>query len=302
MRIALLLLAALSLAACATVQRQGGSLLAITVDDLPVHGPLRSGETAQQVSDELLTGFREGGALSATGFVNGHWTKDQPSTLKILQDWRASGLLLANHGWTHRDLDSSSLEEGEEEIVGNEALLQELGARTDWKWFRYPFLREGGQNRQAIRKLLAERGYRIAAVTMDFSDWQWTAPYARCREKGDEQAILRLEDLYLRAAGESIAYSRDLSRAVHGREIPYVLLIHAGAFTARMTPRLLDLYRGSGFRFVSLAQAEKDPAYAAELSADGQSPPATLEGWAAVRGVPLPSRPSYGAILETICR
>ena len=32
------------------------------------------------------------------------------------------------------------------------------------------------------------RGYRIAAVTMDFSDWAYNDPYARCAAKGDAKA------------------------------------------------------------------------------------------------------------------
>ena len=101
---------------------------------------------------------------------------------------------------------------------------------------------------------------------MDFSDWQWAAPYARCRNSGDEASIAQLETLYLAAARENADFSRALSRGVYGRDIPYVLLVHVGAFSARMMPRLLALYRDMGFRFVSLPQAEADPAYAADLA------------------------------------
>jgi hypothetical protein len=38
------------------------------------------------------------------------------------------------------------------------------------------------------------------------------------------------------------------------------LLMHIGAFDARMLPRLLALYKASGFRFVTLPDAARDPA------------------------------------------
>lgn len=302
MRLAVLLLAAAALAGCATVQAPAGPSLAITIDDLPVHGPLPPSQSAEAISEQLIAALHKGKALSATGFINGEWTEREPATAKVLEQWRRAGLLLANHGWAHQNLGSISLDEARSEITRNEPLLQQLGPGTDWRWFRYPFLNEaGGEQRNAIRRLLAERGYRIAAVTMDFSDWQWTGPYARCFKKGDAQAIEQLEALYLSAARESVAYSRELSRRVHGRDIPYVLLIHGGAFTAHMMPRLLDLYRAQGFRFVPLAQAQADPAYAAEMSPSPGARPATLEGQAAAREVLPPPRTSYGAVLERFC-
>lgn len=44
-----------------------------------------------------------------------------------------------------------------------------------------------------------------------------------------------------------------------------MLLMHIGAFDARMMPRLLALYRHRGVRFVPLAEAERDPAYASDM-------------------------------------
>lgn len=300
MKRAALLLAAALLTGCATVPDRPPTALAITIDDLPVHGG--SPEEARVVSQQVLRALKDGGALTATGFVNGQWTERDPGLLEVLRGWREAGQLLANHGWAHRNLGSVSLPDATEEIVRNEALLEKLGPGTDWRWFRYPFLAEGsGEQRLAIRRLLAERGYRIAAVTMDFSDWQWTAPYARCRTASDEKAIARLEQLYMDAARESIAYSRALGKNVHGRDIPHVLLIHAGAFTARMLPRLLALYREEGFRFTTLAEAQRDPAFAAEQAPAGDAPRATLEGQAAARGLLPPPRTSYGALLERIC-
>ena len=302
MKRAALLLTSVALGGCATVPKAVGPTLAITIDDLPVHGPLPTVESATADSEQLVAALGRGGALSATGFVNGEWTEREPATLKVLQQWRRAGLLLANHGWAHRNFSSLDPEQVREEIGRNEPLLERRGPGTDWRWFRYPFLNEGkSEQRDAIRRLLADRGYRIAAVTMDFSDWQWTAPYARCRAEGDTAAVERLEQLYLTAAKESVAYSRELSRRTHGRDIPYVLLIHGGAFTARMMPRLLDLYRSEGFRFVPLAQAQSDPAYASEMNPAAPGPPATLEGQAAAKDIAPPPRTSYAALLERAC-
>jgi peptidoglycan/xylan/chitin deacetylase (PgdA/CDA1 family) len=219
-----------------------------------------------------------------------------------LSAWRDAGFPLANHGWSHRSVDEATAAEYEQEVANNEPLLERLGSGTDWRWFRYPYLHEGQDTakRDAVRSILARRGYRIASVTMDFSDWQWAAPYARCRDSGDEASIAQLETLYLAAARENADFSRALSRGVFGRDIPYVLLVHVGAFSARMMPRLLALYREMGFRFVSLPDAEADPAYAADQAPAPGARTTNLEDLAAAKRVHAP-REDYAARLERFC-
>jgi peptidoglycan-N-acetylglucosamine deacetylase len=302
-RAGLLLLAAAALAGCRTAAPSPQLELAITVDDLPVHGPIPPGDTAGRITDELVAALRAAGARQAVGFVNGHWTEQQPQTLSVLRAWRRAGLPIANHGWAHLSAGELTPAEFERELVRGEPLLRSLAGSTDWRWFRYPFLSEGSSpaHRSALRAILSRRGYRIAAVTMDFSDWRFTAPYARCLAKNDRGGLARLESLYLEAAGRAIDRSRLLSRTVHGRDIPYVLLLHSSAFTARMAPRLLDLYRRRGFRFVSLSEAEADPAYATDVDPAKDGPPATLEGRAAAKALPVPPPPIDYTPVDRAC-
>ena len=187
--------------------------------------PPRSGRSESgQTSDQLIATLARY-KVPAVIFVNGIWTQTEPRTKDILERWDEAGFQLANHGWSHRHLSEISRTEFEAELVRNDELLAHYGG--SWRWFRYPFLDEGdtSDKRTAARKLLAQRGYRVAAVTMDFSDWAWTAPYARCLSAGDKAAIAKLETAYLQAAREGIEYSRTLSYDVFNRDIPYVLLL-----------------------------------------------------------------------------
>ncbi|HEX8572360.1 MAG TPA: glycoside hydrolase family 9 protein [Allosphingosinicella sp.] len=278
-------------------------LLAITVDDLPVHGELPPGETPLGVARQVIAAFKAAKVPAVYGFFNGSWTERQPETEGVLRAWTEAGFPLGNHGWSHRNADDSTLAEYEEEIARNEPLLKRYG-RDDWRWFRYPFLSEGEapEKRAGVRAILARRGYRVADVTMDFSDWRWAAPYARCKAAGDEAAVEALERAYLEAAQENIDFYRSLSRSLYGRDIPYVLLMHIGAFDARMLPRLLDLYRREGFRFVTLAEAQGDPFYREAMNPSLPAPPQGLEGRANARRMPLPPRKSHAAMLDGLCR
>lgn len=294
----------LALGGCASVPGAMGPTVAITVDDLPVHGEMPPDETPITVARGVISALQAEGISTAYGFVNGERIEREPDTLEVLTAWRRGGLPLANHGWAHRHLNAMTAEEFEQEVAKNEPLLGRLMSDGEWRWFRYPFLDEGEspEKRAAGRRVLAARGYRIAPVTMDFSDWQWTGPYARCKRSGNEAAIDWLERSFLHSAHESIGFYRALSHGLYGRDIPYVLLLHISAFEGRMLPRLLQLYRQQGFRFVSLDRAASDPAYTDQ--ANPAAPPLAqgLEGKARGNGIPLPPRTDYSKTLDAICR
>ena len=137
---------------------------------------------------------------------------------------------------------------------------------------------------------------------MDFEDYLWNEPYARCAAKGDTVAIQRLHDTYLATAASYIETYRTMAKTLYGREMPYVLLLHAGAFDARMLPELLALYRSRGFRFISLPEAERDPAYAEDPDFGYHGGGALTEQLTAKRGLKFPVNTKPYQELEATCR
>jgi lysophospholipase L1-like esterase/peptidoglycan/xylan/chitin deacetylase (PgdA/CDA1 family) len=289
-------------AAAAGASADDGPALAFTFDDLPAHLPLPPGVTATETVASIATTLRDAGIEGVYGFVNGAGVAGEASLAAALDAWRAAGQLLGNHGWSHLNLNQVDLDLYVREIEAGETLLAAHMGNRDWRWYRYPFLAEGDDpaKRAAVREALARRHYRIAAVTMSFDDYLWNPPYARCRAAGDVGAIAELERTYLAAAREAIDYYRALARELYGRDIPYVLLMHAGAFDAHMLPRLIGLYREAGFRFVSLDEAERDPVYAADLDPSLRPLPGMGARLAAAGAVPR-QRHDYAPQLAAMC-
>jgi peptidoglycan/xylan/chitin deacetylase (PgdA/CDA1 family) len=139
-------------------------------------------------------------------------------------------------------------------------------AGQDWHWFRFPYLYEGDTlaRRNELRAYLRGRGYRVAEVTIDFQDYAWNDPYARCAARHDERGIATLKEMYLANASEAIRMGRQRARQVYGRDIAHVMLLHHGGIEAVMLPELIGLLRAKGFQLVTLEEAESDPAYAGE--------------------------------------
>lgn len=278
--------------------------IAFTFDDLPSHSALPSTTTRVEIADQILAALKAGGAPPIYGFVNGVATEREPTSTPVLAEWRKAGFPLGNHGWSHANLAQISDEQFAEELAKNEPLLQSLMGGADWHWFRYPFLAEASndpERRARIRKLLAAKGYKVAPVTMSFADYAYNDPYARCVAKGDQAAIKQMEDAWLAGAEAEAARSRAMAKAAVGRDIPYVLLMHIGAFDAHMLPRLMELYKRLGFRFVTLEQAVRDPFYRDEADPSLPPDPQGLEGRLNAAHLPVPP----GAPLppfDTMCR
>lgn len=289
------------LAICSSGRAAPRPEIAITIDDLPVHAPYPPGVTPQQVARRMVAAL-EAAQVPAIGFVNASHLEAAPDTRAVLTAWRGAGLVLGNHGWAHRALSQMTLAQFEDELTKGEPVLKKLGTGTDWRWFRYPFLDEGKDEteRVAARQILAKHGYRVAHVTMGFSDWAFTPAYARCTAAGNDAAVAELEEMYMDSARENLELARETARKLYHRDIPYVLLMHVSALSARMMPRVIELYRKAGFHFVSIAKAERDPVYRGYTDLSLSPPPSQSE-LAKQRGVTLRQARDLSPKLAAMC-
>lgn len=293
----------LAVATGALAQSQSPQV-AFTFDDLPAHGPLPPGEARPEPVRSILATLKAEHMPPVYGFVNGFRTANYPYQIDILKAWHDAGEPLGNHTWSHPSLEKESAQAFIANIKKDEPILEKVDADGDWHWFRYPFLDEGETpaKRQQVRSFLLQNHYKIAEVTIDFEDYLWNDPYARCMAKHDDAAVASLEHSYLSVAGEFIGVFRTLSQKLYGHDIPYVLLLHVGAFDARMLPRLIALFRERGFTFVSLPQAESDPAYAFDPNIGYPGGGTLQELVAKVKGVNFPDNTKPYKELDSMCR
>ena len=287
----------------AAAQSLPAQQIAFTMDDLPSHSALPPGTTRLEIATQILDALHNAGLPPTYGFINAVADEREPGSEAVLDLWRKRGNPLGNHTWSHINLDQHTPEEFEAEIAKNEPVLEAKMGSKDWRWLRYPFLAEGDtpEKKTAVRQYLAQHHYRIAAVTMSFGDYMWNEPYARCVARGDAEAIASLEASYLHAAREEAEWQLAASQQVLGRKLPFVLLMHIGAFDARMLPRLLAQYKDLGFSFITLEKAEQDPFYASYIHPTKPAGPSNLSAAAAGQGLTLPPAPHVQPLAD-LCR
>src|SRR6185312_15880098 len=88
------------------------------------------------------------------------------------------------------------------------------------KYFRYPYL-DMGPDLMTMRKaeeFLAQRGYRIAPVTLDAWDWYFAQVYGDARSRKDTGLEQRVVASWLDHSSAMFDYYEKKSRALFGHE------------------------------------------------------------------------------------
>jgi len=279
--------------------------VALTFDDLPVHGALPPGLSRSDIARSVLAALAARKAPPTYGFVNAKGLEEAPGNADVLRLWRAAGHPLGNHAFSHMDLHKNSPEAFEQDVAADEETLRTHMGNEDWRWFRFPYLHEGEtvEKRREVARFLKTRGYRVAQVTLNFDDWAFNDPYARCLAENSASAVEWMKEIYLRRATDSLSAAVDRARLVFGRDIAHVMLLHLGGLQTIMLPRLLGLLEDRGFELVTLQEAQGDPAYAVDVDQPFPSGATWLDQVTAVRGLQTSRAPDDTLErLSALCR
>jgi peptidoglycan/xylan/chitin deacetylase (PgdA/CDA1 family) len=290
---------AILLAALAAPLAAAERTIAVTIDDLPASpGSVISNDapSLRAMTVKLLAALREAKA-PVVGFVNegklfvdGETPADRDARIAILRLWVDAGQELGNHTYSHRDLNTEPLDWFQQDVVRGETVTRRLLAekKAAPRYFRHPFLHVGLEldKRRAFETFLAGRGYTVAPVTIDNDEYIYAAAYAAARRRGDEAMAARLAEDYLRYMESVFEALEGVSRALLGRENAQVLLLHANTLNADEFPRLAAMMKRRGYRFVTLDEALRDPAYARPDTYVGRMGFSWLHHWEITEGRP----------------
>ena len=279
--------------------------LAVTVDDLTVHGPLPRGLSWTGIAHSHIATLAAYRVPQAWGFVNGRRIEEQPASEAVLDAWRKAGHRLGNHTYSHLGLSQApSLQAWITDTKAGEAAIAARMAGADWRVLRFPFL-DGGADQvrhDGAAAWLKSEGYRIADVSLSFDDWAYGEAYGRCIDKGDMAAIAAMKAAYLERVDAILVRTAALSQRVYGRMIPQVLLTHMGAWGAATLPDVMARVDAAGARYATLDQVQNDAAYRRPSPRAGNG--MLMERTAQDSGIDLKGLPAVPPVgkLDALCR
>lgn len=275
--------------------------VAVTFDDLPSGGGRVDLPELQDLTEDLLAAITEHG-VPAVGFVNEgklYEKGEVDERIAVLESWLDAGLELGNHTFSHPSFHDISLEAYKENVVRGETVTRRLlqgRSDTSLRYFRHPYLRTGRDlpTKLAFESFLAERGYTVAPVTLENHDYIYAALYRQALERGDRDGAAKIGDAYVDFTFQLVSYHEKAARAVFGRPIRHVLLLHANRLNADRFGDLAQRFKERGYAFVTLERALQDPAYGTQDRYTGPAGVNWLFRWAQRLGVSFDWRAEPG--------
>ena len=213
--------------------------------------------------------------------------------------WLDAGLTLGNHTASHRDLNTTPIEEFQRDTIAGEATLTKLGRKP--RYFRYPFLRSGTEleKKRAFEAFLRERGYVNAPVTIDNDEYIYADVYARA---SDAETRRKVAVDYIRYMDSVFAFYEQFSRDTLGYEPPQILLLHDNPLNADHLDALVAMVRRRGYRAIPIDEALRDAAYARRDAYIGRRGLSWIHRWALDAGKPAPMQPDVPAWVMDLYR
>lgn len=285
-------IAMLALAAPAVAQDR---TVAVTFDDLPYQtsspAELCDPQRVTAMTDAFVGMLRPLNMPGAVFVNEGAVCEAERATIvpAMLEAWHAAGFEIGNHTATHINLHRNTVEAYLADVDAGAAIagpwLRARGERL--RYFRHPYLFTGEtpEKHSAVAEGLKARGYEVAPVTLDNSDWLFGGAYRRAEARGDAELMRRIGEAYVAHMAAALdhwePYSAELTG---GREPAQVLLLHANSLNRDWFGRVHALYQARGYRFVTLEEALRDPIYGHADTYVRPNGPSWLHRWTATEG------------------
>ncbi len=289
-----LILAVVSLTyAAPAAARVNRSTIALTFDDLPALTILKDQASVNYLNAMIIRGLKRH-RMPATGFVNESKIDelDRPQQIRILERWLDASMDLGNHTFSHESPNVLGAAGYIADVEKGEHVTRDLLAARNRhiQWFRHPYLETGTPEavKLEIDDWLRSHGYRVAPVTIDANDWEFAEPYEDAIAGHDEARRKHILAEYLDYSVKTISWCRGAAHALFGRDIAYVMLLHATRLNADAIDELAEILKREKLKPVTLAQAMRDPAYRTRDPYVGKDGIDWLERWSIALRKELP--------------
>ncbi|MDP9007809.1 MAG: polysaccharide deacetylase family protein [Pseudomonadota bacterium] len=250
--------ACLTLATLLFTSLAASQSIALTFDDGPDMAD-KTGLSAAERNAAILSQLAEAHIKSIL-FVTR--TDSDKNRNELIRQWGEEGHRIGNHTATHPNFEQVSLADYEQEFRACDNAIRSMPGFA--RRFRFPYLKEGNtaEKRDGFRMFLDSSGYKPGPVSVDASDWYYSKRLVDRLTREPQADRLAYRDAYLRHLYDRAQYYDGLSRAVLGRSVAHVLLLHHNLINALFLRDVAQMFRDKGWSIIDSETAFQDPVYA----------------------------------------
>ena len=242
----------------------GATSVVLTIDDGPwlEATPMLSAETRNQ---RLLDAFKAKN-VHVVLFANGIHGGDTTDGHRWLEIWGKAGHRIANHTYSHPNLNEVSFESFQDDFLKLDAMIRPIPGY--WPMLRFPYQVEGKDSleRKRVQAMLKQFGYKSAPVSIPTYDWVFNGRLHDLLKANPGANIISLKTLYLQHIAAVMDGYRELARELLGRDPIHTILLHHNLLNALVMPDLLRTLEANGWQVVSPEAGYTDPLYTEDVT------------------------------------
>ena len=266
--------------------------ICITIDDLPYTSKIfKDVESGKRITERILTSLKKFKAF-ALGSVNAGKLFDDDilnqDKVALLKAWLDAGLTLANHTFRHSNYNNLTFAEFKQDIIDGEKILKDLIEQRGQKlvYFRHPFLFRGNTKEKAdsLSEFLKENGYTEAPVSVDNADYIYSWAYEKALNAKNDSLSKQIGVDYISHMEKALVHYEGQSFKLFSYNIKHILLMHANPLNADYMDELMQMFVNHGYKFITLDEALKDPAYLTTDEFYRKAGISWLDRWAYTQG------------------
>lgn len=236
--------------------------LSLTIDDLPFSEDETFADMRLCTLNNFLSALQKHNITNTYGFINGvgnHLNQYR----EICDAWLMHGQCLANHTYSHPNLDTVTAKEFIHDISILDKLLKRDYNQINYKYFRYPYLSMGTDpiKYQKVKDYLLNTGYTSAHVTVDTRDYLWANSFNKQLIEKNQLIPEYLKKSFFTHLIHSIQLSEHLASLLFKRPIKHILLVHFKYFTSLILDELIVFLKKNKIEIITLEEAICDDAY-----------------------------------------
>ena len=239
--------------------------VAFTLDDIPLwprsHPP--DGFTVASIMRKISEALAHNGVYDVYGFGNSWSLVQHPELAAVLDAWVEAGHHVGNHTHSHLALTDVGAERYCGDIDLADRHLAPWLSQAPSRVFRYAICHWGDseEKRARVREHLAATKYRPVDVSSWWHEWHWNRAWRNARERGDADAMTRLQRDFEKAVLAQLRYDHATLAEWAGHDAPVIALGHTVPFFAEVADRVFARLVAEGVEFIALEEALADPVY-----------------------------------------